>query len=361
MTLPQHSNLSTDKLGSVFSSTSATYKFYWFIAILELFVKKGKERMVIWEIIAEMIGHAWYPIHYFHLSFGRADSLEKQIREIREFTQIPIDRNRDELVAELLNHPDQRKIKRLMRVFTLNVPFRFLSPWISANRMDERECARRSEGFENGCLYALSMENEEWIITINPDWHEYLRNNFNMLKDFAYWNLARFVQARNPNVPDIINKLIKPIERRALTKQREFWNRVIKHEGGMYCIYTNKLLQADDYDLDHFIPWSFVVHDQIWNLLPSDSSINSSKSNKLPDLEEYLPKLAIEHQKAVKVIYGQSPNNRLLEEYCTIIDRPYDLIDLSADDLESVFRKTFSPLYQIASNMSFEKWTFEKK
>lgn len=358
MTLPQHSCLTTDKLGSVFSHTSATYKFYWFIAILELFVKQGKERMVIWEIIAEMIGHAWYPIHYFHLSFGRADSLEKQIREIREFTQIPIDRSRKGLVSDLMNHPDQKRIQSLLQVFTQHVPFRFLNPWINMGQMEDKELAKRSERFENGCLYALTQEDGDWVVTINPDWHDYLRCNFNILNDFAYWNLAHFVQAKNPNVPDIINKLIKPIERRALTKQRRFWNSVINHEGGMRCIYTDKLLQVGDYDLDHFIPWSFVVHDLIWNLLPSDSSINSSKSNKLPNLEVYLSKMAMAHQKAVKVVYGQDPSNSLLEDYCTIIDRPYDLINLSVEDLVSVFSKTFSPLYQIASNMSFEKWTY---
>lgn len=72
----------------------------------------------------------------------------------------------------------------------------------------------------------------------------------------------------------------------------------------MQCIYTKKLLMPKEYDLDHFIPWSFVVHDQIWNLLPADSSISSSKSNKLPDLDIYLAKLAKEQQKAVSIIYN---------------------------------------------------------
>ena len=62
MQLPEYHNLSTDKLGCIFKDTSATYKFYWFISILDLFVMKGKDKMVIWEIIAEMIGNAWYPI-----------------------------------------------------------------------------------------------------------------------------------------------------------------------------------------------------------------------------------------------------------------------------------------------------------
>ena len=51
--------------------------------------------------------------------------------------------------------------------------------------------------------------------------------------------------------------------------------------------------------------WSFVSHDLLWNLMPTDSSINSSKSNKLPDLNLYLPKLAEAHQAALKINLGK--------------------------------------------------------
>lgn len=356
MHLPEFYNLSTDKLGRVFNNTVATYKYYWFIAILDLFVMKGKDKMVIWEVIAEMIGNAWYPIHYFHLSFGKQDSLDRQIREIRNYTGLSIDKNKDELVVELLNHPNQSEIKKRLRVFTLNVPFRFLRPWIDTS--DDVLLAKRSESFENGCLYSLTKDGSDWIITINPIWYDYLRKNYQILKDFAYWNLVNFIQARNPNVPNIPSKLVKPIERNTLTKQHQFWDKVINAQGSIHCIYTNKELHAGDYDLDHFIPWSFVAHDQIWNLMPSDSSINSSKSNKLPDLDVYLSKLAVQHQKAVSIIYQQNPNDKLLEDYCTIIERPYDLIGMEKDNLLSVFNKTFYPLYQIASNMSFETWSY---
>lgn len=356
MTLPLNREISTDKLGCIFKDKSATYKFYWFISILDLFVMKGKERMVIWEIIAEMMGNAWYPIHYFRLSFGKQDSLDKQIRELRDFTDIPIDVNKSDLINEILNHPNQKAIRKYLRVFTYNVPFRFLRPWIDTS--DDTEIARRSVSFENECLYSLTKEEGEWVITINPIWYDYLRKNYGILKDFAFWNLVNFIQVRNPNVPNIPSKLIKPIERNSLTKQHRFWDTVIKQQGGIHCIYTDKLLQVGDYDLDHFIPWSFVVHDQIWNLMPADSSINSSKSNKLPNLDVYLAKLAQEHQKAVGIIYHKNANDKLLEDYCTIIDRPYDLISMDKENLIKTFSKTFSPLYQTACNMSFETWNY---
>ena len=356
MQLPHYNNLLTDRLGCIFKDTVATYKYYWFLSILELHVVKGKERMVIWEIITEMIANAWYPIHYFHLSFGKLDSLDKQVRKLREFIDLPIDIDKTQLVDTIVNHDNPRAIKALMRVFTKNVPFRFLRPWIDTS--DDALMAKRSESFENGCLYSLTKENGDWIITINPIWHDYLCKNFSILKDFAYWNLTGFVQARNPNVPNIPNKLIKPIGRNSLQKQHKFWDKVIYKQEGIHCIYTGIILEPGNYDLDHFMPWSFVTHDQIWNLMPSDPSINSSKSDKLPNLDVYLSKLALEHQKAVKIIYEQNPNDKLLEDYCTIIERPYDLIGLEKEKVIEVFSKTFSPLYQIASNMNFEVWNY---
>src|SRR5690606_8423234 len=103
-------------------------------------------------------------------------------------------------------------------------------------------------------------------------------------RDYVYWNLSLFLQVRNPNVPDIPNKLIKPAMRNSLTKQRKFWDYVIDKNGPLKCIYTGKELHKGKYHVEHFVPYSFVSHDQIWNLIPSDNSFNISKSNKLPPL-----------------------------------------------------------------------------
>jgi hypothetical protein len=40
--------------------------------------------------------------------------------------------------------------------------------------------------------------------------------------------------------------------------------------------------------LDHFVPWSFVCHDQLWNLIPVSPAANSAKSNNLP-ADHYIP------------------------------------------------------------------------
>ena len=43
--------------------------------------------------------------------------------------------------------------------------------------------------------------------------------------------------------------------------------------------------------VDHFVPWQYVAHDELWNLHPTTKSINSSKSNNLPVWDRYFSQL----------------------------------------------------------------------
>lgn len=57
-------------------------------------------------------------------------------------------------------------------------------------------------------------------------------------------------------------------------------------------VFTGEKINKAKYDVDHFIPWSFVMNDELWNLMPMDSNLNSSKSNRLPDWEIFFEKFA---------------------------------------------------------------------
>jgi len=350
MTLPFDKNIDTRVVAQIYNNTVATYKFYWFVSILDIVVKEQRRHISIWEIIVGMIVEAWYPIHYFRLSFGKSDSLYNQVIELQKELNIPIDASKNEIKKYIIKNIDNPRIKNLLRVFTLNVPYRFLSPWITYTT--DAEVINLSQIFSNNCIYAIKGE----TIEINPKWEQYLNDNYLILFDFTFWNLAVFLQKRNPNVPDITSKLVKPILRDSLTNQRHFWDVFIDINGSIQCIYTGKYLYKKAYDLDHFVPWSFVSHNLLWNLLPADSSINSSKSNNLPQLETYLRPFAQIHQKAIKTIYPKNPNNKLLEDYLTLHSSLSELIQLSENDFYIVYQKTFSPLVQIAENMGFRYW-----
>jgi len=352
MNLPDQKSISTARLAQVFNNTTATYKFYWFIAILEIFNRKQERVITFNEILTTMIANAWYPVHYFRLSFGLQDKLSDNIKDIQTITNIPIDINRDSLQLLLMNSTDKR-VWNLINNFSLNVPYRFLSPWIPYT--SDRECIALSRVLHNECLYSIKTFPEKAIL-LNDTWCDYLLTNSRILLDFCFWNLTMFLQMKNPNVPGLANKLVKPILRNGLASQRAYWEIVFENQHEIDCIYTGKKLTRDNYDLEHFIPWSFVAHDLQWNLLPSDKSINCSKSNKLPPLDLYLSRFVETQKKGMEIVYRAQPNNQRLEDFTIFGYSASDLVTMSLPAFNELYRKTISPMVQIAENMGFEKW-----
>ena len=356
MQIPQSDILTTNRLGKIFSNTVATYKFFWFVSIMQIHAKSDNPRISVWDIVIRMVANAWYPIHYFRLSFGKSDSLFDIVMELQRITQIPIDANAETIIASLSERLDDRQIRKLLNTLTLNVPYRFLSPWI--NTADNRLMVERSQTLENGCLYSLHKNGSDFYIVLNPVWDTYLHTHYNILLDFAYWNLTLFLQTRNPNVPAIPNKLIRPDVRNSLTKQHNYWDMVMELDGPIQCIYTGTELHPQDYALDHFIPWSFVCHDLLWNLIPSHGSINSSKSNKLPDLDFYLPKLAALQHHSIKVMINAHREPKVMEDFVSLGYSAKDLADMSSERFRELYKRTFNPISQIAINMGFETWKY---
>ncbi len=349
--LPLDKSISISELSQVFNNTSATYKFYWFLAILEINVREGKSKIEIRDILIQMIVRAWFPVNYFKLSFGMGDNLHKNIEELIRQLNLPIDISATDL-TKILRDNNNRDINNLISHFSQQVPYRFLSPWITYR--SKSDTIKKSQQNQNNCIYKI--DNEKKNIEINPEWISYLKSNYMILQDYTYWNLTQFIQAKNPNTPNISNKLIKPIQRESLKAQREFWYIVFDELGTIDCIYTGNSLTKKNFDMEHFIPWSFVTHNQLWNLVPADGSINSSKSNKLPKLEEFLEPYVTIQQVALEIVNRESPNNRVLEDYLVLGPDIKTILDYSDNELLSSFRNVLAPLIQIAHNSGFQYW-----
>ena len=356
MTIPQIEGLSTSAMNRVFDDTTATYKFYWLLALLDMHVKENQGEMLALKVAARMVAYAWYPIKYFNLFFGKGDSMEVIIPTIANLTGITVDEkleDKNNIITKFVfaNKQVKAEVKKLIK----KGPFWFQTPWIRTN--DPKEMVLRSQSLENDCLYSLTGAGEGLTVTINPKWSQYLKTNYEILRDFALWNLTLFLQAKNPNVPNVAGKLLRPEKRDALTVQTKFWNKVIEIGGPITCIYTDTLLGIKQYELDHFMPWSFVSHNQNWNLIPVNGSINSSKSNRIPDLKHYLPKMASEQHKALRLYIPVSKQkDAILNEYYALGASPKDLMQMDDEAFLKKFYDTFSPLSQMALNMGFQQF-----
>ncbi|AYL94265.1 HNH endonuclease domain-containing protein [Mucilaginibacter celer] len=342
MDLPYQEDLPVHLLAGCFNNTSATYKFYWFLAVLGR-MEQGEVIIQKRDLFAEMVAHAWYTVNYFRVSFGKQDKLQEAVQSVKALENLTIDADRNYIFKTLSGSANRSTLKEL-RYFNGEVPHRFLSPWFRA--ADVQAAYAASQRFERDCLYALYADH----IEINPVWVDYLRRHAGILRSFCYWNLAVYLQAKNPNVPDIPSKLIKLPVRKALTEQRKFWDIVLAELGGVNCIYTNRKLAVGDYAVEHFLPYAFVSHDLMWNLIPADRSFNSWKSDKLPPLETYFEPYFNLQQTALEVIRFKVPKHKLLEDYLTIVP------DVALFDRQRVYEQ-LQPMATIARNNGFELLT----
>jgi hypothetical protein len=348
MNLPHSGSLPVAKLAAAFGNTSATYKFYWLLAIIEM-VEQGHTTISKKQLFARMIGNAWYTVNYFHVSFGKQDLIQQAVQSILAEERLKIDIKKS-LLLSILENSQVKAIQQTLNHFNKNVPHWFLSPWFP-KVAGENDVTHRnriydaSQLFQNECLYALYDDH----VVVNPIWIDYLKANAKILKDFIYWNLTLFLQTRNPNVPDIANKLFKPPFRGTLTNQRKnYWDIVFKELGTVDCIFTNTALTLDKYALDHFIPHAFVSHDLIWNLVPIDTSFNAAKSDKLPSMETHFDGFFKLQKTAFEIMHHHSPKNKLLEEYLTIYP------DLNSHNFEYTrYKESIQPLVTIAHNNGF--------
>lgn len=341
----------------------SSYKMYWLLGILDE-VSAGKEEIEFKRIIFRMISYAWYPIVRYKLNFGSFDNLKNPINYIllKEGYSPNIDEK--ELLDFLCKNQEDKELKKMINDLTLKVPYRLLSPFFSNELYRVKDSLRNRLIMElsqksNTCLYKIVKE-KEYKIIINSNWTEYLQENYKLIKCWIYYKLVCFLQKRNPNVPAIAFKLEAP-KTRNLTNASKLWNQIIIDKNIMD-IYTGKEFNEINYhslgvlSIDHFIPWSFVLHDEMWNLVPTFKNINSSKSDKLLLFDNYIDSFCDVQYKAFGYLCEKRLKNSL-EEYINVlrIETPYQYYkSTNAQDFKTKIKQCISPIYQIAVNQGFE-------
>lgn len=351
-------------LGQVFKDTTNSYKLVWFLAILSLIKRNNEIAFPIARIFTEMAIAAWHPVCLYRLSLGRQDKLQDVILELQELSGLSPHATPD-AIRKFVEGSSVALGK--LEYFRRYVPTRFLAPWLADQLRGERddtartrktlEFAKASQTTAFACPYYFEGND----VRLNDSWRLFLVENFGIVQSFAAHHFAHYLQARNPNVPGVVNKLHAPTVRQ-LTAARDFWRLArsdFAKEGKLADfkdIYSERQL-ADSFSVDHFLPWSFVVHDLLWNLTPVEAATNSSKNDVLPDLDIYLPRLAKLHFNAVQAA-KQRP--KLLEDYMDCFKQDSaGLLALGQDGFVAKYREIIVPQAQIAMNQGFRSgWKF---
>ncbi|WP_055669749.1 HNH endonuclease domain-containing protein [Desnuesiella massiliensis] len=337
----------------------ASYKMYWLLGILDE-VSLGRNVIEFKRIISRMITYGWYPLLKYKLSFGYSDNLKKPINYIAEKYGLPSNYSSDKLL-DFLDKNDDKELLKMMNELTYFVPYRLLTPFYVSELKGVKDSSKNklieylSQNTSHG-LYKIINGN---TIVINEGWDDYLKNNYKIIKAWIYYKLVMFLQKKNPNVPAIALKLEAPIKRE-LEAAKKLWKQVISSKN-IKDIYTGNEFNDTNYakygllSIDHFIPWSFVLHDKMWNLTPTFKNINSSKSDNLLDYDLYIDSFCNIQYEAFSYICDNK-RNKDLEEYIDILqlENPYEYyISSNRNDFNSKLKQNIAPLFQIAVNQGF--------
>lgn len=381
MQLPNSEILPVNILSQCFNDTTNSYKFYWFLAILEeLNVNKLKDekypnRISMPNLAARMLVLVWYPLDYYKLSFGKQDGFKGIAESISAKMKVNNNPNSKDLFEQINARLKENEViqinKKVLKLLNW-VPYRFIRPFFSERlkgekdyKVNKRIIQLSNDVFKNNThqtIYRFIGEKKEGI-EVDTKWAEYFDVNQEVIRGFIYWNLVKFLQKHNPNVIGLSEKLFKP-SKRDFTTAKKFWKIYFGSNKAIKCIYSNKILEGA-ISIDHFLPWSYAVHDELWNLLPTFKSINSSKNNQLPNLNKYIDSFAYLQFHAFHSVLKQILINKktphLLESYTKLFNISIEEIQqLPKRQFEQTIKNTIIPMHQIAQNMGFaSNWTYQ--
>src|ERR1700761_7845757 len=69
--------LPIEKLSRVYNDVTNSYKYYWFLSILDQLKNTGKSELSFDVLTQGMVACVWRPLSQYHLSFGKLDSFIK--------------------------------------------------------------------------------------------------------------------------------------------------------------------------------------------------------------------------------------------------------------------------------------------
>ncbi|MFL0797107.1 MAG: hypothetical protein K6L73_06405 [Cellvibrionaceae bacterium] len=329
--LPSSGTVSPVVLSSLFNSRTNSYKFLWFKGILNILLRGSYSEMEISyaDIVKEMLVLAWFPGRYHHLSFGCWDKMSQYLDSIDQVMERGVSEREVRRAVDKVFSDD------ILKQLTRYVPYRVLTPWFKnelygvendAERHARTEKLANLEFHDRVPLYRLKSQS----IVIHDLWSDYLKNNHSIVLAWVDWHWCNHLQDKNPSIPSISKKINIPADRENLSVARKLWSEYVRSRSPR-CIYSGIKLDNLSFSLDHFIPWSYVAHNEIWNLIPVPicPNVNSSKGNCLPS-NDYMD-VFIDLQFDMLVFQSETIKN--IKQWRNFIAPYWDLFRIKEEDI----------------------------
>ena len=370
-----HSVLDIHGFSLMLKDPSYCYKFYWLEAIVSL-ISTGVEETTFNDIIDEMICSAWYSVREFHIHLSGLggdgsirDGLERAILRLSELSELPANASKAEIKNEIQTY--SKELYQPKEQLTHMVPYRALAGFFSnAGEIVNWDSTRRLTSYilefdkERTPLPYTLGESSKLLkeVRFHPAWVRMIQDNTVSILGWIQYEKVKWLQNNNPEVPGLVYKLAPMDEKmRKLGKVRKLWEAALEYLE-IQDIFTGEPIQRGRYDIDHFIPWSFVMNDELWNLMPMDSSLNSSKSDRLPLWDPYFQRFS-ENQYSLYQLIQENDGIHNLYQSCwrdnlhsiwagQELYRPGN----AKEAFKVILERNMKPVYDSARRQGYELW-----
>ena len=370
-----YSTLDIEGFSQMMKDPSYCYKFYWLEAIVRL-ISEGVEETTFDAIIDEMICNAWYSVREFHIHLSGLpasgevkDGLERAVIRLTELSELPSNASWVEIKNAIQKHNEE--LKTAKEQLTNMVPYRALAGFfLKSGTRTQWDSIKRLTAYireinQDVVLLPYILGDGSKLkkeVYFQPAWIKMIQNHTVSILGWIQFEKVKWLQSNNPEVPGLVYKLALMDEKmRKLNHVRKLWEGILDLRE-VRDVFTEEPVAPRQYDVDHFIPWSFVMNDELWNLMPMDSSLNSSKSNRLPYWEPYFERFAGNQYILYELIH-EKPGIRKLYENCY----KHNLHSLWAgqelyrkgngrEEFYHILQKNMQPVYDSARRQGYEIW-----
>ena len=376
--LPQkyHNELDVVSFQQMLKDPSYCYKFYWLEALVVL-ITEGKTETTFDELIDEMISRAWYSVREFHIHLSGTvkgevrDGLEQSVVRLAELSGLPSNASRTEIKNAIRTY--NAELNETKTRLTKMVPYRALAGFF-LNTAETPNWGSTVQMTDFILRYDRTVD--ELPYTLGPSsglrkevyfssaWNKLIQDNAVSILGWIQHEKIKWLQMNNVEVPGLVFKLAPLDDKmRRLTHVRNLWREIMKQHS-VRDIYTGRELQSTDFDVDHFVPWSFLMNDEMWNLLPMDSSLNSAKSNRLPNWDMFFPQFAKTQFSMFRAVQGSEKLHSLFDAcykdnmHSIWAERELYRSGISLNEFGNVLSKNMRPFYDSAYRQGYEMWNF---
>ena len=355
---------------------SYCYKFYWLEAIVQL-ISEGKKDASYNEIINEMISNAWYSVLEFHVHLSGIggdgeikDSLEKAVLKLHKLSGLASNASKIEIKNKIIAYDKELHGEKM--TLTQNVPYKALSgfanrdsEWIDLNSSAGRmmDYYNRLSKIARPLPYTFGEQKGlERKAIFHESWIQMIQDHMVSILGWIQYEKVRWLQNNNPEVPGLVYKLAPLDDKmRKLGHVRKLWEGILDTTC-IIDVFKNTPIKKESYDVDHFIPWSFVMNDELWNLMPMDSALNSAKSNRLPKWDKYFLRFAQNQYMMYEQVHEKERIRKLYEScYRDNIHSIWASQELyrkgnTKEEFFGILERNMHPVYDSARRQGYEIW-----